>query len=241
MALYVIADLHLSQSLEKSMDVFGKRWAGYQDRIKSSWTHLINDDDTVVIPGDISWGMSLEESLPDFAFLNSLPGKKILMKGNHDFWWNTPAKCERFFADNCLTTLTILQNSAQKIDNFIICGSRGWFSDEKYQNTVGTPDFTKIVNREQIRLKMSLDAAKKLKTDNCDEIIAFFHFPPAFLSYECKEFTSLLSDFDVKRCYFGHIHDPNVTVGRFLCGEIKMNLISADFLGFVPELIRPEG
>ncbi len=240
MALYVIADLHLSGSVNKSMDVFGKRWAGYQERIKSNWTRLVKDEDTVIVPGDVSWGMSLDEALSDFKFIDSLPGTKYLMKGNHDFWWNTLAKTERFFAENEITTIKLLQNSAVKVEGFILAGSRGWFSDERNQNTVGSPDFDKIVARETLRLKMSLDAAKKLQTEANEEILAFFHFPPAIGSFECSEFISLLSEYCVKRCFFGHIHDPNITEGKFSIREIEMNLISADFLQFVPLYIKPQ-
>lgn len=240
MSLYVIADLHLSGAVNKSMDVFGRRWAGYTDRIKSNWAHLVNEDDTVIVPGDISWGMTLEEALPDFKFIDSLPGKKYLMKGNHDFWWNTLSKTERFFIDNGITSIELLQNNAVRCESFILCGSRGWFSDEKNQNTVGTPDFNKIIARETIRLKMSLEAAVALKRCEGEEIISFFHFPPALGSFECTEFTSLLKEYGVRRCYFGHIHDPNVRCGEFLSNGIEMNLISADYLGFVPKLIVPK-
>ena len=240
MALFVIADLHLSGAVNKSMDVFGRRWAGYTDKIKSNLSHLVNENDTVVIPGDISWGMTLDEALPDLKFIDSLPGKKLFLKGNHDFWWNTLTKINAFFEINGITTIEIIQNNAFKIENFIVCGSRGWFSDEKYQNTTGSPDFKRVVAREIIRLRMSLDAAKRFKEDDPQsEIVCFFHFPPALGSFKCDEFISLLNDYDVKRCYFGHIHDPNIVTSEFVCDGISMNLISADHLGFVPKYIHP--
>lgn len=239
MSLFVIADLHLSGAVNKSMDVFGRRWAGYTDKIKSNWSHLITPNDTVIIPGDISWGMTLEEALPDFKFIDSLPGKKYFLKGNHDFWWNTLTKIKAFFDANNITTIEIIQNNAFLEENVIICGSRGWFSDERYQNTTGSPDFNKVVSREVIRLRMSLESAKKLKNENSNaEIICFFHFPPALGSFKCEEILSLLTEYGVKRCYFGHIHDPNVSASEFLCDGISMNLISADHLGFVPQYIK---
>lgn len=240
MSLFVIADLHLSGAVNKSMDVFGRRWAGYTDRIKSNWSHLVNENDTVIIPGDISWGMSLEEALPDFKFIDALPGKKYFLKGNHDFWWNTISKINAFFESNDIKTIEIIQNNAFVVENFIVCGSRGWFSDERYQNTVGSPDFKKVVSRELIRLRMSLDAAKRLKDENPrHEILCFFHFPPALGSFKCDEFISLMSEYGVKRCYFGHIHDPNVNATEFFCDGISMNLVSADHLEFVPKYITP--
>jgi len=235
MSLFVIADLHLSSSVNKSMTAFGKRWSNYTQRIKSNWEKLVTDGDTVIIPGDISWGINLSESKEDFKFIEALPGKKIILKGNHDLWWDTMSKINRFFEENSIKSISLLQNNAFLCENIIICGSRGWFLDEKSQKTVGTPNYEKIIARELIRLKLSLDEAVKLKRDNPEsEIVAFLHFPPVFGNFVCEEIVALLEEYDIKKCYFGHIHDPFVKCGSFEYRGIQMKLISADYLEFIP-------
>ena len=235
MSLFVIADLHLSASVNKSMTAFGKRWDNYTQRIKANWERLVSSDDTVIIPGDISWGINLSESLEDFKFIDSLPGKKIILKGNHDLWWDTLTKINKFFEDNSIKTISLLQNNAFICENVIVCGSRGWFIDEKAQKTVGTPNYSKIISREVIRLRLSLDEAMKLKKANPDhEVIAFLHFPPVFGNFICDEIISVLLEYGVKKCYFGHIHDQFVKCGSFEYNSIQMKLISADYLEFIP-------
>ncbi len=236
MSVYVIADLHLSGSVGKSMDIFGKRWAGYTERIVSNWTRLVGEDDTVIIPGDISWAMNMSEALSDLKLIDSLPGKKIFLKGNHDLWWSTLSKMSKELSKNNITSLSFLQNNAYLCDNFVICGSRGWFLEEKNQKTtVGIPDYDKIVAREVIRLKMSLEAGKKLLADHPDyELLVFLHFPPAFSGFVCREIIDVLHQYDVRRCFFGHIHDPYVKEGHYFFEDIEMRLISADYLGFIP-------
>ena len=180
MALFVISDLHLdTRTNEKSMEVFGDKWKNYTQRIKKNWSAVVSNSDTVIIPGDISWALTLQDSLADLKWINDLPGKKILMKGNHDFWWNTVTKMKKFFAENQLDTFEILYNNAIETDKYILAGSRGWFVDKTIQNTsLTTVDYEKILNREQIHLRMSLDAAKKIQEDTEKEILVFFHFPP---------------------------------------------------------------
>lgn len=235
MSLFVIADLHLSSSVNKSMTAFGKIWDNYTQRIKVNWEKLVSDNDTVIIPGDISWGINLSEALEDLKFIDLLPGKKIILKGNHDLWWDTLSKINKFFSDNSINTISLLQNNAFLCENTIICGSRGWFTDEKAQKTVGDPNYSKIISREVIRLKLSLEEAKKLKEKNPEsDIIAFLHFPPVFGNFVCEEIISVLKEYSVQKCYFGHIHDPFVKCGSFEYESIQMKLISADHLEFIP-------
>lgn len=154
MALYAIGDLHLSLGTNKPMDVFGPKWANYVERIRENFSKL-NDDDVIVIAGDISWGMSLEQSLPDFQFIDALPGRKILLKGNHDYWWGTASKMKKFFAEHDITTLDILYNNAFFYGGHAICGTRGWFYEE---DAAGTHT-GKMLAREALRLEASLKAA----------------------------------------------------------------------------------
>ena len=168
MSLYVISDLHLStnETTNKSMEKFGTKWKDYHKKLEKYFKAIINDDDTVIIPGDISWAMSLDEALSDFKFLDSLPGTKIISKGNHDFWWSTATKINSFFQANEIKTVKLLHNNAYLIENCIVCGSRGWFYDEKQQKTVGDVDYDKIVAREAQRLEISINEALKIKEKN---------------------------------------------------------------------------
>ena len=150
MSLFTIADLHLStlDSTNKSMEVFGKRWTDYMRRLEQSWRRLVTDEDTVVIPGDISWALSLEEAESDLLFIDSLPGKKILGKGNHDFWWSTMRKHKTIFDSLGIKTISFLYNNAYEEENFIIAGTRGWYNDEDAANAPDNADFHKLTNRE---------------------------------------------------------------------------------------------
>ncbi|MBQ2308479.1 MAG: metallophosphoesterase, partial [Clostridia bacterium] len=152
MAVFVIADLHLDTvTNEKSMEVFGNRWQGYIEKIQKNWTRVVSDDDTVIIPGDISWALTTEDALADLKWIDSLPGRKIIMKGNHDFWWSTLSKMRRFFCENCINSIDILYNNALEVENYIIAGSRGWFVDKSVQPSKSvSADYDKIVNREVI-------------------------------------------------------------------------------------------
>ncbi len=238
MAIFVISDLHLDvKSNEKSMEVFGSRWKNYTERISNNWNKLIEPTDTVIVPGDISWALTTNDALYDLLWIEKLPGKKIIMKGNHDFWWSTVSKMKKFFSDNDITTIDILNNNALEIENYIIAGSRGWFVDKSVQNTELNVDYEKIINREVIRLKMSLDNAKKLKEETKKEILAFFHFPPVWADYCCEPIVQLLKEYDINRCYFGHIHGSYNVSGRFDYQGIEFNMISADFLDFIPLFI----
>ena len=241
MSIFAIADLHLStlDSTNKSMEVFGARWSDYINRIKTNWKRLVGEEDTVIIPGDVSWATSLEEAEQDFRFLNSLPGKKIIGKGNHDFWWSTMSKHQKFFEKNGISGISFLHNNAYEVEDFIICGTRGWFVDEDSKNAPDNADFEKLINRETLRLSTSLKAAKILKDlSPSKEIIAFLHFPPFWNDKPCDSIISLLSEYGIKRVYFGHIHGNYTVMPTFSHEGISMSLISADYLAFVPKVIN---
>lgn len=238
MALYVLSDLHLStnQKTNKSMEVFGSRWRGYMERIEANWKRLVEPEDTVVIPGDISWAMTLAEATEDFAYLNALPGTKIIGKGNHDYWWATLAKATAFFEQNGFDSIRLLHNNAYATNDFLIAGSRGWFNDENGANVPPGTDYRKIVSREAIRLRLSLSEAQKLDEMRSAkrEKLVFLHFPPVFREFRCEEILNVLHEFDVKRCYYGHIHGVYDLPGSFSEEDIHFTMVSADYLHFTP-------
>ena len=219
MALYAIGDTHLSLRSDKPMDVFGGGWEGYVDKLREGFAP-VEDSDTVVLCGDLSWGMSLEEARDDFAFLNSeLPGEKWLLKGNHDYWWTTASKMNAFFAANGFTRLHILHNNCAPYGDAALCGTRGWFFEEN-----GTPHWEKVFNRELIRLEASLKAAGER------EKLCFLHYPPLYRGYRCQEIIDLLERYQVRVCCYGHLHGAshrlaiegvqgNVEIGRASCRE----------------------
>ena len=223
MALYALGDTHLSLGTDKPMDVFGGGWTGYVDKLREGFAQVAPED-TVVVCGDISWGMSLEQARADFAFLDALPGRKILLKGNHDYWWNTAAKMHAFFAENGFTTLHLLHNNCQLYGDLALCGTRGWFYEE-------TGD-QKVFNRELIRLEASLKAAGER------EKLCFLHYPPLYQGYRCQEIIDLMERYGVKLCCYGHLHGGShrlAVVGKQ--GEIVYQLVAADYLGFRPQKI----
>ena len=239
MSIYVIADLHLdTKSNQKSMEVFGNRWKDYVNKIKNNWIRLVSPHDTVIIPGDISWAMKLEEALSDFQFIESLPGTKLIGKGNHDFWWNTASKMNVFFQENCIQSVRILNNNAYLVENQVLCGTRGWFLDEKQQVTVGSVDYEKIINREVIRLQLSLDNAVQLQREHelatgiRSPISVFLHFPPVWLDFICRPFVETLHDYGNPTCYFGHIHGMYNVPKEFEFEGISMHLVSSDAMDF---------
>ncbi len=243
MSVYVMADLHLATACreKKSMEVFGSRWKDYENKIKKNWTKIINEDDTVIIPGDISWATSLDECVSDFSFINSLPGKKIFGKGNHDYWWSTISKMKRFNEENRFDTISFLYNEATIVEDFIITGTRGWFPDMENPKIPENSDYDKLINRESARLKLGLEEAKKLRESNPDkEILVFLHFPPIWKDCAIKQFTSIIESYGIKRCYFGHIHASYNAEPFFEYNGVEYILISADFINFVPRLIYPQ-
>lgn len=238
MALFVIADLHLdTKSNKKSMEVFGNRWTNYVNKIQKNWTRIVTDQDTVVIPGDVSWALNIDEALSDLLWIDKLPGKKILLKGNHDFWWSTASKMQKFLSDNSIKSIEILNNNAIEVENYIICGSRGWFTDKTMQTASQEVDYSKIINREVIRLRMSLEAGRALQENTKGEILVFLHFPPVWSDFRCEEILNLLSEYNIKRCYFGHIHGSYASSSPFIYKDISFKMISADYVDFIPQII----
>ena len=242
MSLFVIADLHLSSDGSKSMEVFGPRWKDYQTKIEKNWRAVVNPEDTVIIPGDISWSLKLEDTLEDFRFLDSLPGTKLIGKGNHDFWWATLSKMNAFFEQNKLETLKILYNNAYRLEDCIVCGTRGWFVEENQQHTVGEVDYERIVNREVVRLRLSLEEAKKLQLQNEPPlpILVFLHFPPIWNGFECREIIELLKEYGIHSCYFGHIHGAYYAKRTQEFEGIDLTLCAADYLNFAPMPVYPD-
>lgn len=229
MSLFAIADLHLSFGENKPMDVF-YGWDNYTERLKKNWHNVVSDSDTVVIAGDISWAMKLEETYEDFKFIDELPGKKIFVKGNHDYWWATKSKIDKFLRDSNFSTINILFNNTYVSDEFAICGTRGWFVDND------TPEDIKVLNREIGRLRFSIEEA--IKTQK--EPIVFLHFPPVYGGSECKEIIDVLKEYNIKKCFYGHIHGQKNIANAFEGNYkgIEFSLISCDRLSFLPLLVR---
>lgn len=234
MALYVMADTHLSLSTDKPMDIFGPRWKNHHAKIEKNWRELVTDADTVVVPGDISWAMNLEEARADLAFLDALPGQKIIGRGNHDYWWDTMRKMQSFLERNSLRTIRLLYNNAYRADGFIVCGSRGWYNDQK--SAPGDTDYDKIVAREAGRIALSLEQASRLGPE---EKLVFLHFPPVFKSYVCREIVDVLHRYGIRRCYYGHIHTSYELPPSAVFEGIECVITSADYLNFVPLRIFP--
>lgn len=229
MSLFVLADLHLCKGdPTKTMSVFSG-WSDYQERIEKNWLESIKKDDTVVLPGDISWGMSLEEAAPDFRFIESLPGEKIIIKGNHDYWWTTMKKMESFLSTEGIGSIKILHNNHYKYEDYGICGTRGWV------NMPGETQDEKILKREVQRLETSIKSA----LDAGLIPIVFLHYPPIFATNFNYDILDILYRYKIKDCYYGHIHGRSA---HELCvtntyDDINFHLVSGDYLQFVPEKI----
>ena len=225
MSIYCIADLHLSLNGSKSMEIF-KGWEGYVEKLRDNWIKTVREEDTVVIAGDISWELKISEAYKDFSFLNELPGKKIIMRGNHDYWWSTATKVKKFFEESEFKSLSILFNSAIKCENKWVCGTRGW------TNNPDRAENEKIYLREIERLKLSIN---KIDDDVCERI-AFFHYPPVYGTNINSEIINILIEKNIKKCYYGHIHGVNTSknVIEGLCRGIEFTLVSCDHVGFCP-------
>ncbi len=228
MSIYTIGDLHLSFSCDKPMDFF-KGWENYVPRLEENWRLKIGESDTVILPGDFSWATTLDEALEDFKFVESLPGKKILLRGNHDFWWNSLKKTTDFWAEHNIKSFSLLQNNCLIVEDKAICGTRGWFFDD-------AKDYSeKIENREALRLKMSLEDAVKKGYKNP---IVFLHFPPLFADKVSGSLIDIMREYGVKHCYYGHLHGSGAYLGFNGCAfDMNFHLVSADFLQFSPVLV----
>lgn len=226
MALYAIGDLHLSLGTDKPMDVFGGNWENYVEKIQAGFS-VVSEEDVCVLCGDLTWSMTLEGSLNDFLFVHKLPGKKIILKGNHDYWWTTATKAQKFFDQNGFDTLWILNNNCHFYGDTAICGTRGWFYDEE----TGTPQDRKIMLREVGRLEASLKAAGDAPRKLC-----FLHYPPVFRNFRCQEMLDLMARYGVTDCYYGHIHHASghrqALTGLF--EGVNYHLVSADYVNFIP-------
>ena len=224
MALYAIGDLHLCLGAPKPMDVFGGAWVGYMDKLKTGLSN-IQPEDTTVLLGDLSWALDLSGAREDFSWINEIPGKKIILKGNHDYWWSTAAKFGKFCTDNGFQNLHLLNNNCYFYDNWAICGTRGWFFEEQRS---GEHD-EKVFRRELIRLETSLKAEEK------KEKLVFLHYPPRYKGYECPEILALLEKYEVRRCFYGHLHGGSHKLAmEGLWNGVEFRLVSADYLGFHP-------
>jgi len=229
MSIYAISDLHLSLSIDKPMDIFGERWKNYMEKLRIMWKETVTCDDYVIVPGDISWATYLEQAVEDFRLIDSLPGKKIISKGNHDYWWTTMSKLEDFVNRNNFSTIRFMHNNSFRIENVALCGTRGWNSpgDNGF-----TADDNKIYNRELQRLEMSLKSSVE---KGGDFIIAALHYPPFNSKGEPTEFVNIMGRYGVKICVYGHLHGESIKSA--VNGEvdgIEYRLVSADFLDFKP-------
>ena len=229
MALYAIGDLHLCLSAPKPMDVFGGAWIDYMDKLKRGLS-VIKPEDTTVLLGDLSWALGLSEAKDDFAWINEIPGRKIILKGNHDYWWSTSTKFYRFCEENDFQEQYILNNNHYTYNGWAICGTRGWFFEEERS---GEHD-EKVFKRELIRLETSLQSAGDLPK------MVFLHYPPRYKGYECTEILALLKRYDVKHCFYGHLHGASHGLAvEGLWDSIEFRLVSADKLNFMPYTVIP--
>jgi uncharacterized protein len=229
MSIYALSDLHLAFGIDKPMDIFGGNWENYMEKTEENWCKTVKDNDYVIIPGDISWATYIEQAVRDFAFIDSLPGRKIISKGNHDYWWSTMNKLEKFINVNNFNSIYFLHNNSYMAENVAICGTKGWLcpNGENF-----TKEDEKIFQRELIRLELSLKSIKKNKVE---KIITAIHYPPFNLPQKITGFIEIMVKYDVDICIYGHLHgekQKNAVTGKHWGMEFK--LVSADFLNFTP-------
>ena len=224
MALYAIGDLHLCLGAPKPMDIFGGAWVGYMDKLKESMS-VLKEEDTLVLMGDLSWALGLEDAKADFAWMNEIPGRKIILKGNHDYWWSTVKKFDTFCKENGFANFHILHNNHFEYDGIAICGTRGWFFEEEKS---GEHD-EKVFKRELQRLEVSLQSAGDLPK------MVFLHYPPRYKGYECREILDLLEKYEVRMCFYGHLHGGSHKLAmEGLWDGVEFRLVAADYIGFKP-------
>lgn len=229
MALYAIGDLHLCLGAPKPMDVFGGAWVGYMEKLREGMS-VIRPEDTTVLMGDLSWALDLEAAKADFAWINEIPGRKIILKGNHDYWWSTAAKFQRFCQENGFTDMFVLNNNCYEYDSYAICGTRGWYFEEQKSSAHDE----KIFRRELMRLEASLKAAGEKPK------LVFLHYPPRSKGYECPEILELLRRFEVRRCFYGHLHGSSQRIAvEGMWDGTEYALLAADFINFRPLKVLP--
>ncbi len=228
------------------MDIFGARWTGYTEKLRTRWNRVVTPEDTVVIAGDISWAMSHTGAIEDLRFIENLNGNKIIGRGNHDYWWTSLKKLNTLCEENGFKSIKFLYNNAYCVEDFIVCGSRGWYIDDSNRNMPEEADYKKIVAREAIRLEISLEEAVRLREEKFSEdgvlreILVFLHFPADFRGYVCPEIVDVMKKFDIKRCYYGHIHGVYDIPRSEVSEGIRHTLTSADFLDFSPLPVLPD-
>ena len=231
MAIFAISDLHLSTTCDKPMNVFSSKWDNYTDKMRENWNKIVSENEYVIIPGDISWATYLEDAVTDFSYIHSLNGKKLISKGNHDYWWTTLNKMNLFLNENGFDSISIMKNTAYMIGDTAICGTRGWIIPS---SAVG--EDAKIFEREKQRLILSLEDASAMGAKN---IICAMHYPPVSKESENSEFLDIMNAYGVKRCIYGHLHGishASAPIGVF--SGIKLQLVSCDYLNFIPMLIE---
>ncbi len=227
MALWAIGDLHLSLNADKPMDVFGGAWEGYVEKLRAGLS-CIGPEDTTVLLGDLSWALDLSGAVEDFRFISQIPGKKRILKGNHDYWWSTAEKFRKFCQEHAFSDMQVLNNNCFFYGDTALCGTRGWFYD------LDNGHNEKVFRRELIRLEASLKAA-----GDCEEKLCFLHYPPVYRGYRCPEIQQLLSRYGVKTCYYGHLHGESHKLAiEGVVDGVEYRLASADFLGFRPIQIK---
>ena len=229
MSIFVIGDLHLSFNDNKPMDIFGENWKNHEEKIKSNWLDQVKENDVVILPGDFSWATYLEDTEKDFEYLNNLPGKKLLLKGNHDYWWTTLTNMRNFLSEKNFKNIDFIYNNAYEYGNVVLTGTRGWSNTEDNDNQ-------KLLKREQIRLELSIKDGIE-KYGNNKEIIVFMHYPPItnlqIYENQTNEFIEILRKYNVKKCYYAHLHGNSIkeaVIGKYF--DIEFNLVSADGIDF---------
>lgn len=224
MALYAIGDLHLCLGAPKPMDIFGGAWIGYMEKLRDGMS-VIKPDDTTVLLGDLSWALDLPNAREDFAWINEIPGRKIILKGNHDYWWSTATKFQKFCLENGFENMHLLNNNYFDYEDYAICGTRGWFFEEERS---GQHD-EKVFKRELIRLETSLKAAGERTK------MVFLHYPPRYKGYTCTEILQLLEKYEVRSCFYGHLHGGSHKLAMEGTWDgVNFHLVAADYLGFKP-------
>ncbi|CAM2748735.1 metallophosphoesterase [Hathewaya histolytica] len=227
MALWSISDLHLAFTIDKPMDIFGDNWYMHEEKIKENWLKEIKDKDTVLIAGDISWSMNIEEGFEDLNWIHNLPGDKILVKGNHDYWWSGIKRLNSMYDD-----LNFIQNNSFSYEDYAICGTRGWILPG---GTNFTSNDEKIFKRECIRLRLSLEEGRK---KGFSKFIVMTHYPPIYPNMEDTEFIKILKEFNVEKVIYGHLHGPSLKkVFEGHRDGIEYIMTSSDYLNFYPKKI----